>query len=312
MDLQTAEKNRQSVINKFKNNRPSLSDASIKTYMSMLNTMGRKILNDTTGVIPHYTWYIDNIHKILDHLKDYHPGKRKTLLSALITMGILDDEYLNEVKKQMSSDLMVVKKFYESQEKSDSQKENWITQDEIKKIYLKFENEAKYYFQKAKKEPLSQAEKNQLQKYIILSLFVLIAPRRVQDYVYFKIRNIDKKVDNYKNGSFFHFNKYKTSKTYGEQRIQIGNKLNSIFNRWLAINDTDYLLYDWMKNQPMTPSKFILNMNQIFGNRKISVNILRHSYLTEKLSGIPEIEALKKLQYEMGHNLENQLEYIKK
>lgn len=312
MDLKTAIENKDSIINKYKENKPNLSDASIKTYISMLITMYRKIINDNSGKIPHFTWFVDNIHTILEHLKDYHPSKRKTLLSAIITMGILDDEYTKELKKIMNEDMLVVKTFYQSQEKTSTQAENWITQDEIKKIYLGLENDAKYYFQKAKKFPLSPQEKNQLQKYIILSLFVLLIPRRVQDYIFFKIRNVDKTKDNYKEGLWFYFNKYKTAKTYGTQRIQIGNKLNNIYNRWLSINDTDYLLYDFAKNEPLSASRFVYIMNNIFGNKKISVNILRHSYLTEKLSGIPEIKALKELQYQMGHNLENQLEYIKK
>jgi hypothetical protein len=312
MDLETAIKNKTSMEDMYLKNRPNLSKNSIKTYVSMLTTMYRKIINDTTGMIPHYTWFIDNIQKILEHLENYHPSKRKTLLSAIVAMGILDDDYTKQIKSQMASDLSIVKEAYQSQSKTNNQQNNWISQDEVKKKFLELEERSKYYFAKSKKQELNAQEKNELQKYIILSLFVLIRPRRVLDYVAFKIRNIDPNKDNYKAGSNFIFNTYKTAKTYGRQTIVIPNKLNSIFSRWFKINDTDFLVWNWLKNEPMTTSKFVYTMNNIFDNKKISVNILRHSYLTDKLSAIPSIHELNNLAREMGHSRDTQIEYIKK
>ena len=96
-----------------------------------------------------------------------------------------------------------------------------------------------------------------------------------------KIRNINKDEDNYINKNKFIFNKYKTAKTYGKQELEIPQQLKNILNRWIAINTSDYLLRDKNGNN-MTSTKLNQYMNRIFGGKKIAVNAMRHTYLTDK------------------------------
>ena len=76
------------------------------------------------------------------------------------------------------------------------------------------------------------------------------------------------------------FNSYKTAKTYGQQEVEIPKTLKSILTKWIKLNPTPYLLFDTNMNQ-LTNVKLNQRMNRIFDG-KISVNAMRHTYLTDK------------------------------
>jgi hypothetical protein len=112
-----------------------------------------------------------------------------------------------------------------------------------------------------------------------------------------KIRNINKDEDNYIDKNKFVFNKYKTAKTYGKQELAIPQQLKNILNRWIGMNESDYLLRDKNGN-PMTSTKLNQYMNRIFGGKKIAVNSMRHTYLTDKYKQTSEEN--KKLARDMS------------
>jgi len=132
-----------------------------------------------------------------------------------------------------------------------------------------------------------------IQNYIILCLLggIFIAPRRSLDYTEFKIKSINKDDDNYLDKNELVFNKYKTAKFYNEQRVAIPKELKSILTKWVKTNNSDYLLYD-SNGSKLTSVKLNQRLNKIFG-KKASVNLLRHSYLTDKFGD--EIERSKKM-----------------
>jgi hypothetical protein len=113
-----------------------------------------------------------------------------------------------------------------------------------------------------------------------------IPPRRSKDYCDFKINNIDKNKDNYLKGSKMYFNSYKTSSTYGEQVVEIPNKLKLVLKKWININPTDYLFFD-MNGSKLSSVKLNQRLNKLF-NKKIGVNAMRKSYLTEKYKDISD------------------------
>ena len=104
-----------------------------------------------------------------------------------------------------------------------------------------------------KLQHLSKNQFNLLQSYVLLSLYVLIAPRRSLDYTMFKIRNFDTSpntLDNYmfnfnrskKKPSSFIFNSYKNANRMGRQIIEIPKSLEKIINEWSKFNKSDDLL----------------------------------------------------------------------
>lgn len=124
-----------------------------------------------------------------------------------------------------------------------------------------------------------------------------------------KLRGVDKTKDNYMSAYKFVFNQYKTAGTYGQQTVEIPRKLHSIITRWSKKHDNPYLLFDRNDN-PLTQPKLTLKLNGIFGKR-LSVSLLRHIFITDKLKDVPKLTELKEMAEGMGHSLESQMQYRK-
>ena len=107
------------------------------------------------------------------------------------------------------------------------------------------------------------------------------------------------------------FHEYKTKNTYGKQTLHIPKPLLRLLNKWIAINPTDYLLFDTFF-QPLNSVKLNQRLNKIFG-KKVSVNALRHSYLSNKYKNTIQIQDdLAKTMNDMGSSLSMSKIYIKK
>ena len=57
---------------------------------------------------------------------------------------------------------------------------------------------------------------------------------------------------------------YKGSAKKGEQNVDAPKPLLTILNKWITINDNDYLLHD-IKGQPLSAIKMTQRLNKIFG-----------------------------------------------
>lgn len=286
----------------IKNKRPSLSAQSIKTYKSILSNLYKNVFGD--GEIDYKNF--DDTKKIISFLKTVEPRKRKTILSALVV--ITDDK---DYRTLMLEDIKDYNTEEGKQEQSDKQKENWVGGDEVKDILHTLEQNAKVLY---KKKNLSPQDLQEIQNYIILCLLggSYIAPRRSKDYVDFKIRDIDKSKDNYFIGKRLIFNSYKTAKTYGQQELVLPSELSKILKKWIAVNPTNYLLFDTAFNQ-LTNVKLNQRLNKIFDYKKVGVNQLRHTYLSDKYqSTIKANQDMLKDMQNMGSSKSQEKIYIKK
>jgi hypothetical protein len=180
----------------------------------------------------------------------------------------------------MLDDVSNYNKEIKKQEKTETQKENWVTTDEVKSIYETLKKNADMLY---KKKSFTASELQQIQNFIILSLLggIFIPPRRSLDFVSFKRINIDKTKDNYLEKNKMVFNTYKTAKTYGQQVVDIPIQLKNIITKWNKINPTEYLLFDTNGNK-LNSVKLNQRLNAIFDGKKIAVNGLRHAFLTGK------------------------------
>jgi integrase len=139
------------------------------------------------------------------------------------------------------------------------------------------------------KNKLTQKEIQEMQDFVMLSLLggIYIPPRRLKDYVDFRLRPIgteEPTTVNTRSKNKLIFNSYKTAKTYGQQIVKMPPKLSDILNKWTNTNPTFYLFID-TKGKPLTNVKMNQRLNKIFG-KKVSVNQLRHSYLTGKYGNL--------------------------
>jgi len=297
-------------------NRPNLSQSSIKTYMSNINKTARDIDRaiETTDDIIKFN------KEILENLMTYRPNIRKTKLSAFIVA--LDQkektpketaDIIEDLRKQLYFDAEDTEKQEEKQKLTKTQEENYITWEEVMKVYESLKTEAEPLF---KLENLNKKQFNKLQEFVLLSMYVLTPPRRSLDYAQFKIRNPDLENDNYmitkgkKKEATLIFNAYKNSKRLGKQEIKVSNALRNIINKWILKNPHEYLLVNNNGNKIEQP-KINLILNNIFG-RNIGSSMLRHIFLTQKYGDVNLMD-IKATTEAMGNSeIERTLKYVKK
>lgn len=289
---------RQQIETVLKQKRPNLSPGSLKTYVSILSNISKKIDPTNTSLD-----IFEKTEPILDLLKEKPPASRKTSLSPLYVITGIED-----YQRIMVADCHTVNEFNRQQVKTEKQTENWITMDEVKKLY-------EHFF---KNTTLILANK-QLLNYNVIVNYILLAfsggvsgvpPRRSLDITEMKIRDYDEKTDNFYKNGVFHFNIFKTKQYYGTQTISVKEmspEFYKILQKWIKINPTPYLIFTDQQNK-FTSSLITRRFNNLFG-KKASVNNLRHAYLSERYGDIQK-EMLKD-SVMMAHTPATQNLYIK-
>ena len=316
-------------MNNFKDiivkNRPLLSSSTVKTYISNM----RKIQSVCPGIeINSIDDLIENREAILKCLSTaMTPMVRKSKIGTVIT--ILDDKHndhsdklkvaIGDYRKVMNEDANIVNKGEEDQELTDSQRANLISQEEVMKVYKQLKSEATPIMKLTK---INKKQFQTLLDYVLLSLYVLIPPRRSMDYAVFKIRNFSESAeskDNYmtnfskgkkKGLSSFVFNTYKNSKKMGQQVLEVPKDLEKVIEMWMKFNKSDYLLINSLGNS-ITQSKIAIWLNDIFG-KNISTSMLRHIYLSSKYKDV-NLKELKDDAKALGQSdISRTLKYVDK
>jgi len=304
----------------FRSNRPTLGDGSIRTYTSIISNLCKQL--DYTQSTPDF---LANHHtEVIKHLGTQDAKNRKTRLSACIVYlekckGA--DKAVEAFRAQMMADGKKASDEAVEQKLTERQAANIIEWKEVQEKYNELEEEVKPIMKK------SSLDKNQFRKvqlYVLLSCLTLIPPRRSLDFTEFKIRgDIDEKEDNYMEAEttgkgknkvtkyYFVFNIYKTTKSYGQQREEIPEKLVGIMKEWIRLNPHEYLLMNVSQTAKISPVQLAIYLNDFFG-KNISTSMLRHIYLTNKYANIPALKDMQDCAAKMGHSVNEALLYIKK
>jgi hypothetical protein len=285
------------LVHKIKANRPKLSESSIRTYVSTLTNIYKKLQGE--GGIHFFT---SHAKEILHSLGEKHSKTRKSVLSALYILTNHED-----YRKMMIEDCKIVNDAYKNQTKDAKQTENWVDIKEVKDIYEQLKSVASKMLDK----------KLSLDSKLIVQFFLIgllggvsgLPPRRSMDYSEMKIRNINPKTDNYYKAGKFYFNIYKTKGKYGLQVLEIPAELNKYIKKWIKLNEGDYLLFSSNGNK-LSSSQITRILNKVFG-KNISTDLLRHIFLSNQYKDIPKLQEMENLAEAMGHNLGTALEYIK-
>lgn len=291
----------------IKKNKPNIAQSTIKTYKSILKNLFNKH-HDKDAKFD-LKWF-NNQDEVINCLKDNEPSNRKTTISAILSIVPNNNE---KYRQLIMKDIQTTNDKLLTQNKSETQKENWIDYSEVQTLYNKYYEKCKPLF-KRKREDLDKHELSNMTDYLVLALTCgfWFPPRRNQDWILMKIRNFNDKTDNFLDveNKQFVFNIYKTSKFYETQRVDIPKKFFKMLKRYIEISDSDYLIVN-AKNEPYSTQRMTQKMNMLFDG-KISTSMLRHIYLTDKLKDIPKLTELTQLAENMGHSVKQQLEYIKK
>ena len=297
--------NRSELTDEFKRRRPSLTDGSIKSYVSMIYNLNKKLFEKDEV-------HLDDLKKvddIVDYLKDKPKTSIKTILSALFVLTGIDS--YRTVMMQTSQEYTKEK---EKNEMNQKQIDGQITKDELMAKYKELETTAKRLFKATSSgAPLSDADLQNIQNYIILSMIsgIHMAPRRLLDFTEMKIKGASDDVDNWIDfkKKQIHYNKYKGSGSKGRQIEPLPTALATILKKWIKINPTEYLLFNSSKAK-LTPVTLCERIKKITGTTN---NAVRHAFISEKYQPLLEMkESIKKDMNSMGSSPNVLNDYLKK
>jgi len=293
-----------------------ISDSSIAVYIGNLKKLNsNKPFGDFS--------FLEDVPLVLEKISKYKESTKKNYLVSIVsvlslfldnpTIKTLHDKYyslmLNKKEEIDKADIG---------EMSEKQSENWINWDEVKKKYSELNSEVDGFY---KKKTIDDNQYNTLLAFALLSLYVLIPPRRNKDYQLMRVVNaFTTEYDNnynYYNLAMkrFVFNNYKTARKYGRFDQPVTAALQKALNKYLKHRE-QRLNVDDLDNQPLlikadgTPlnksNDITRLLNKVFG-KSIGSSMLRHIFITDKYGDL--FKATKNDSDSMGHSLEEQRKY---
>ena len=202
------------------------------------------------------------------------------------------------------------------QEKTESEKEKWVTKEELlagrRKLHAKAMETNDIY---------------DWRDFVMFSLFTLLPPRRAGDYGEMKIsRNLDYKgnavipittLGKKKFGKFI-FNDFKLANKKGKEvfdrkyisQLPKGEEILTVLDNWLNIARKGYFLLD--ARTPVHMSKAIARLSQKAVGKPINANVFRHMYVENFLETAPYLSEKEKVADFMSHTVAQQELYRKK
>lgn len=281
-------------------------ESTIKSYESRLKTLNNGKDVDNLAFLYNYDVILEKIQKykittqrnfiisIVSVLKN-----TKTMKSMYDKYSKLLDHYNTELKTNNT--------------KSETQKDNWISQEEVIKVYDELYNQV-YPILCNKKTNITENNFNKITQLILLSLFVLQQPRRLLDYLNMVIvkkspKEMDKDLNYFDvSNGIMYFNNYKTSGTYKTQEVPVNERLQELLKCYINIHPTKliaknqiYMLCNYDGTKINNVSTLTRILNKIFMSsvgKRISSNLLRNIFLTSEFK--PQNDKLNNVAYNMG------------
>jgi len=321
----------ESLVKTLKEHR-KVRDTTINVYKRHLNKLSNKFLNkDYEGK----DFLKSKKKEIMKFLKEQTSSTRKNYLASILVA--LSPKSRKEPEKKYkdvyddySNTLLDEHSKYTEQlkdnEKNIKESENWLDWEDVQKKRIALGREIKKMgYKQNTKEIKNKKDFNTLQQYMVLSLYTLHAPRRLEyadtkviSYRDFQKLSEEEKENNIylvvisRNKKFFSFGKNAVkSETADNLKINLDKGLNSVVNLFLNVtnNTNDYLLKDSRGNK-MTKNGLSKYLSKIFKPKRISASMLRKIFLSNQFQ--PENDKKKKLAKEMNHSVKTQQQvYVK-
>lgn len=304
-------------------NRKTLNEATAWKYIKFLYQLNN---NEKFNSLV----FLKNIDGVKESIKHYSENYQNSFITAICAILALYKD--NKTYNALYTKYYDILKEYdekrraldESHEMSEKQKSAWLSFDDVKAIHQDLKNNVDKFISKPN---ITENQYNELFNYLLLSLFILSAPRRNQDYQEMQIlgkynEEINDDTKNYLDLSThrFIFNKYKTAKHMGRQIIDISPELFDIINLYIKHHPAKpkgRISKNWNfpflvkhNGERLTQINAITRaFNKIF-KKPIGASMLRHIFITAKFG--KELEEMEDTAEDMGHTIEQQRAYIKK
>ena len=266
--------------------------------------------------------FLKKTDDVAELVKDYADNTIKLIYSSIVSVLSLFKEkpaykkvYQFYYEKMMGKAKEMKDAGAESSDKTEKQKENWVSWEEVKEKGDALGSAVSGF---GKKRTLTEQEFETLLHYTILALYTETQPRRNQDYLDMLVVKTMPKVAEHNylvitkgKPTKFVFNIYKTAKKYGQQILDIPPTLAEIIKLYLKFHpqkkEASYNFLVSYDGSPFVAQNAITRiLNKVFG-KKVGSSMLRHIFLSTKY----DIKEMEKDATAMGHSVEEQKKYMK-
>ena len=307
------------VVNEFMKNlgerlkeERKLADTTVTQYLQTLF----KLNNSKPFKNLAWTKKFEDVQKIIDSYAKSTQGNQYMVLTSALSL-FNDKTAYKRPYNYWRDKMMEARKERDSMPentKTEKQEENWLTWEEVSKKKSQLKEEILSL--SLTKGKITSSEYNKLLQYVVISLYSDISPRRNQDfldmYVAKKLPKTYPLDVNYYDMATqrFIFNKYKTSKTFGEQIIDVPEDLQATLKLYLDHHPLnkgkvkEFKLLVKQDGSPLNTDNSITRiLNKIFG-KKVGASMLRHSYVSTKFGGA--LADMKQTAKDMAHSVATQ------
>ena len=252
-----------------------VTESTANAYVKSLYMLNGKAPFKTLTFLKNY----ENIDKTI---APYAENTQKALYTTITSiLSLYKDKpsykkvYAYYYQKMMDKAKDMKEAGADTSDKTEKEKENWIDWKEVQEKHKELSDEVdKFISAKA----ITPEQFNVLLHWVVLSLYTEVQPRRNQDYLDMYVVKKWNEATHLADKNYidlathqFIFNKYKTFKTYGQQKLPITRILNKIFHK------------------------------------KIGSSLLRHIFLSSKY----DIKEMESDASAMGHSVEEQKKYLR-
>jgi hypothetical protein len=269
---------------------------------------------------------VKSIDKVKDKLSDKTGNTQRNYFNAIIIWLMAVDGDKDLIKEYGDIRDELNKKYEDEQASgkiSDKQKENFVEMEELEKMIADMEKEIKSKKLK-KKENLTAKERALVQVFVLFSLYTRLPLRNdvsemsaITKREYNNLSDKDKKEHNYlvvnKSDMFMVLNKYKTSKKYEENKIEISKDLEKILRMWIRMEGMG-ILFKSSTGKALSRnaiSQLMIKTTKKYLGKSISTTMIRKIYLSSKYADVKE--EMEKDAKVMGHDVSTQQKvYVKK
>ncbi len=297
----------------IKEERPNISENSLKAYTQNLKKLHKTIMkNDTISSLD----FLKDYDNVIKTLSDRNKNTMKNYLVAVVIILQSNktkyEDIIEKYQQKIKQIQEIVNDTYDENKKTEKQKDNWINYSEILKLLRKMKKDTKELLEK---DNLTNKEKDLIQQYLVHYLYSgKPFPIIRNDFAEMKIVNEGDTLDSDKNYfvirkqglPYFQLNEYKTAKYQGEKIIPVKDiELRKLINKWVKITNSGYLLINITTNTPMKSNAITKYLNKIYKkhfDKKISTSLLRSIYITNKYNGNLNQKQKKDLAEDMGHS----------
>tara|TARA_R110000765_G_scaffold418506_1_gene522033 strand:+ start:1145 stop:2053 length:909 start_codon:yes stop_codon:yes gene_type:complete len=296
----------------IKEEKPDISDNSIKTYIASIKNINKNI--NENKPIENFDFLLnqDNVFKFVN-TKTYLT--KRNLLNAVIvvlkTITSEPDEVKSYVIERDKGNLQY-EEHTATHEKSEKEAANWISYDEIITI----------------KDKLNL--KSEIAQKLFLTLFIDNVVRNDFRALYkitdralkqlnkkYKLENIEPPKINYfvkyKSNYYILLNQFKTSKRLDPIKIEISQTHTKLINKYLRQTKFNKYLFENPKTRTsFTTAEFTLWIEEIFKStgKKIGTTLLRHIIISHKHGD--HLAAQEEDARKAGHGVLMQSKYVKR